>query len=180
MTGVATRELVCHPQSISEFVRRVHVTLRPLAEDRLASRYVIEGAIARLRIPAPTRPSRAEGLWQHTCCELFISCSGAAYREFNFSPSGRWQHYFFERYREGRALADDAVQPSIAVRLGSESAQLDADVALAPLRGSRAGKVRIGLSAVIEDEDGRLSYWALRHPPGQPDFHHPDGFDLEL
>jgi hypothetical protein len=180
MTGVARHELVCHPQSSSKFVREVHVTLQPLRDGRLASRYVVEGEIARLRIPAPVGSGRAEGLWQHTCCELFISSSGAAYREFNFSPSGRWQHYSFERYREGRALADDAIPPTIAVRLGSEGIQLDAEVALALLRGGRAGKLRIGLSAVIEDEEGRLTYWALRHPPGKPDFHHPGAFAVEL
>jgi len=36
------------------------------------------------------------------------------------------------------------------------------------------------LSAVIEDDDGAFSYWALRHPPGKPDFHHPDAFALML
>jgi hypothetical protein len=40
--------------------------------------------------------------------------------------------------------------------------------------------LRIGASAVIEDDGGALSYWALRHPPGKPDFHHPDAFALEL
>jgi hypothetical protein len=38
----------------------------------------------------------------------------------------------------------------------------------------------VGLCAVIEDEHGRLSYWALRHAPGKPDFHRRDGFALEL
>jgi hypothetical protein len=33
---------------------------------------------------------------------------------------------------------------------------------------------------VIEAADGSLSYWALRHPPGKPDFHHRDAFALEL
>lgn len=37
-----------------------------------------------------------------------------------------------------------------------------------------------GLSAVIEEADGTLSYWALAHPAGKPDFHHPDCFVLEL
>jgi len=44
----------------------------------------------------------------------------------------------------------------------------------APLR------LLIAMAAVVEDEGGRLSYWALRHPPGKPDFHHPDSFALEL
>jgi hypothetical protein len=38
----------------------------------------------------------------------------------------------------------------------------------------------VGLSAVIEEVDGSKSYWALRHPPGQPDFHHRDCFALRL
>jgi hypothetical protein len=33
---------------------------------------------------------------------------------------------------------------------------------------------------VIEENDGMLSYWSLKHPPGNPDFHHPDSFALEL
>jgi hypothetical protein len=39
---------------------------------------------------------------------------------------------------------------------------------------------RLGLSAVIEDSSGAKSYWALAHPPGKPDFHHPDCFAHEL
>ncbi len=40
--------------------------------------------------------------------------------------------------------------------------------------------LRLGLSAVLEMKDGSLSYWALAHPPGKPDFHHPDSFALTL
>jgi len=38
----------------------------------------------------------------------------------------------------------------------------------------------IGLSAIIIEAHGTKSYWALRHPPGPPDFHHPDCFALTL
>ena len=34
----------------------------------------------------------------------------------------------------------------------------------------------LGLSAVIEEANGRKSYWALAHPPGKADFHHADCF----
>jgi hypothetical protein len=40
--------------------------------------------------------------------------------------------------------------------------------------------LRLGLSAVIEDHYGRLGYWALRHPPGKPDFHNAACFALEI
>ena len=52
--------------------------------------------------------------------------------------------------------------------------ELDASIQVQP------GKLVLALSAVIEHLDGRISYWALRHPPGKPDFHHPQGFALEL
>ena len=50
-----------------------------------------------------------------------------------------------------------------------------------PVPGAQAGaELRLALSAIVEDETGALSYWALRHGPGQPDFHHPDAFVLTL
>ncbi len=44
----------------------------------------------------------------------------------------------------------------------------------------RGSKVRCALSAVLENDDGELSYWALHHPAATPDFHHPAGFVMEL
>jgi hypothetical protein len=43
-----------------------------------------------------------------------------------------------------------------------------------------ASHLQVGLSAVVEEESGTLSYWALKHGPGKADFHCPDGFLLEL
>ena len=34
----------------------------------------------------------------------------------------------------------------------------------------------INLTAVLEEQDGTKSYWALAHPPEKPDFHMPDCF----
>jgi hypothetical protein len=44
----------------------------------------------------------------------------------------------------------------------------------------QARVLRLALAAVVEEDDGRLSYWALQHAPGNPDFHHPECFTLEL
>jgi hypothetical protein len=49
---------------------------------------------------------------------------------------------------------------------------------LTALRG--APRLLLGLSAVVEEENGTLSYWALKHPRDKPDFHCPDGFVFEL
>ena len=39
---------------------------------------------------------------------------------------------------------------------------------------------KVSIAAVIEEEGGKLSYWAFAHPPGQPNFHHPDCFVASL
>jgi hypothetical protein len=38
----------------------------------------------------------------------------------------------------------------------------------------------VGISAVVATKSGEISYWALAHPAGSPDFHHKDCFALKL
>jgi hypothetical protein len=148
----------------------------------LAITYSFEGDLARVRVPAPREPRIAHGLWQRTCCECFIALEGEpGYHEFNFAPSGEWAAYAFAKYREGEALVDEALNPRIGVRRSSDRLELDASI---PLQRLSAGHARerllVALSAVIEDEAGALSYWALTHPAGRPDFHHRDSFTLRI
>jgi hypothetical protein len=51
-------------------------------------------------------------------------------------------------------------------------------VALLALPGD--GTLLLGLAAVIEDQSGNLSYWALAHRAEKPDFHSPAGFVVEI
>jgi hypothetical protein len=153
----------------------VHAGLNRLPGGTLEVRYVLAGNLSGLRIDPP----RTGELWQHTCFEIFIAPRGMpSYYEFNFSPAGDWAAHAFSRYRQGARLADAALDPQLAVRSSSERLELDARVALDRLHLS--GELDIGLSAVIEAADGALSYWALRHPPGKPDFHHADAFALKV
>ena len=145
-------------------------------------RYTIAGRLEHVRVPEPRPPRPADRLWEHTCCETFMRLSGAsAYHEMNFAPSGEWAAYAFDRYRQGAQAAIAALDPEVSVRRVPGALELSARMRLDRLSPaySRA-KLAIALAAVIEDEDGTLSYWALVHPPGKPDFHHPDAFALEL
>jgi hypothetical protein len=134
-------------------------------------------ATGALAIPPPGPVERREGLWEATCFELFVRpLSGDAYLEFNFSPSRAWAAYEFQSYRKGRR--DLPLAPPTIERWGdvtgySLEAELDLIVPW-------AFPCRVGLSAVVEEADGTKSYWALAHPLGKPDFHHPDCFALEL
>ena len=100
---------------------------------------------------------------------------GPGYREFNLSPSGTWQVYDFRGYRDGGEPAAIALSPSLCDR-SPQACSLA--VALSPLPSGPT--LRLGLSAVIEETNGRLSYWALHHPPGRPDFHYTGAFALTL
>ena len=78
--------------------------------------------------------------------------------------------------------------PVIAVELDAGWFRLRASLDVGRLQlpapngnaGARDWTGRFGLAAVIEETNGRRSYWALAHPPGKPDFHHADGFALEV
>ena len=148
----------------------------------LALTFALAGELERVRVPPPRAPRSAERLWQHTCCEIFIARAGAqAYHEFNLAPSGEWAAYAFRSYRAGELLADPALDPRIAVRGAAGRLELDALIRLNRLSPHHSGAaLSIGLAAVVEDGTGALGYWALRHAPGKPDFHHPDAFALTL
>jgi hypothetical protein len=163
-----------HPATPCTAVRGIQAKMTRNADGILDVSYRIEGDLDRVRIPAPRPPRTGEGLWRHTCCELFIAdAAGPGYREFNFSPSGEWAAFRFTRYREGESFA--APDPRIGVARSAGALDLTAQI-----EPGHSGKLRIGLSMVIEEIDGALSYWALRHAPGKPDFHHRHAFALEL
>jgi hypothetical protein len=89
--------------------------------------------------------------------------------------------YRFNAYREGMSSVEVALAPKISLKRLDQGLELCASVSVGDMADLfDAGPLRIALAAVIEDENGRLSYWGLRHPPGKPDFHHPDGFALEV
>jgi hypothetical protein len=176
-----TAKLVPHPDSRAAAARGVHARVCRAADGWLTVRYVLEEP-AHVLVPSP-RPMRfADGLWAHTCFELFIACrSEAAYHELNFSPSGEWAAYAFEGYRRRVGLAEPAFAPQLYVRSGAMFPEVEASIALARLSPAYASAaLAVGLSAVIEAPDRTLSYWALAHPQGKPDFHHRDAFALEL
>ena len=176
-----TVELQCHPTSRAQSARGIQAQVGWGQGGALALTFSLTGDVVRFRIPTPQPSRRADGLWQHTCFEVFIRHEGEpGYYEFNFAPSGAWAAYAFSRYRDGAPLAQ-AVDPRIAVRRAEQQLELDALIRLeclplVPL----CARLQLALSAVIEDKQGVLSYWALTHPPGRPDFHHPDAFVLEL
>ena len=172
-----------HPASPASPIDRIEVELERRGEIGLRLTYRASGDLERLRMPKATEPGRrADELWRHTCFEAFIRpASSEGYLELNFAASIQWAAYRFEGYRAGMAEANVEPWELVVCR---EADLLKLEVDIEPGRMARpdlpAPAWLVGLSAVIEDVDGGLSYWALAHPSAKPDFHHPDSFVLEL
>jgi hypothetical protein len=155
-----------------------------LADGRLALDYRLAADLAALRIPAPAAARRSDGLWRHTCFEAFVALPATSgYLEYNFSPSGAWAAYRFDAYRTGMAPLAQGAVPAIHCRESDLGLDLRVSVDLAWLdipRRVPAGALRLGLTAVIEDRAGGLSYWALVHASEKPDFHRAESFVAAL
>ncbi len=174
-------ELHRHPGSPASPVDNIQVLATRLAEGRLSLVFDVAGDLDRLRLPLVDNPQREDGLWRRTCLEAFVrSPQEEGYFEFNFAPSGSWAAYGFSGYRALLGNADVPAPTLKSVRSGSHLGlvvRLDLGGCCEILPW---GEWQAGISAVIEADDGSISYWALAHPPGKPDFHHPDCFALTL
>jgi hypothetical protein len=173
--------LVCHPDTPCAVLQGISVAVQWLQSGDLCLAYTLTGELVQLRIPAPQTPAATDGLWQHTCLEAFVAEGDTnAYREFNFSPSGQWAAYGFTAYRQrGEWVASQP--PAMTLKQTGDNLVLVVMVSAADLPVKKVDNPGLlGLTAVIEAVDGSKSYWALRHPAGQPDFHHRDGFVHEI
>jgi hypothetical protein len=172
-----THRLVPHPDSPPLRVRSIEARVASVDATWLRLRWRMDGA-ERMVIPAFAGKGRADGLWTTTCFELFLKAPGSErYTELNLSPSERWNAYDFTGYRAGMTERMLPHEPTCTARVGQSMTIFDAAV---PVAGLPPLPWQYGLSAVIEEEGGTLSYWAIAHPRGKPDFHHAACFAGEL
>lgn len=176
------RTLQLHPDSECTAVTRIDVDIARPRAGQLMLHYRVSGTIDELRLPPVAAPARADDLWRHTCFEAFVRATrGAGYHEFNFAPSTQWAAYRFTGYREGMSTPGEIRAPRIDARAHPGSFELEAALEFDTSASMPSDAPwQLGLACVLEEANGRKSYWALVHPPGAPDFHHRVGFAHEL
>lgn len=158
----------------TDVIRALNVHIWKSDAVTLALRYVLDTDLPRLRVPATRTPRHADELWTHTCFEMFLrkAADTPAYYELNASPSSEWALYSFDGYHQNMAPMNPVQSPRIRVTSDLGHLQLEVHLNLRDI--PHAGGM--ALAAVIEDDDGELSYWALRHISPRPDFHQLDSF----
>lgn len=178
--------LLCHPSTPDDALTSITVEVASPTADLLVLYFRIAGDIDRLKLPAQAASKFEHELWRHTCLEAFLALpAGEGYFEFNFSPSSQWAAYRFDSYRRGMTPLHPTPPPRVIFRRRDGELEADVDIPLGAIAGLTADDLRgresrLAVSAVMENEQGCISYWALAHPPGKPDFHHRDGFALVL
>lgn len=173
--------LLLHPDFRCAAVESIGVEATRSPPAALSVRYFVTGDIRGLFLPSSSGPGRADELWRHTCFELFLRAGAQdAYYEFNFAPSLRWGAYRFDNYRQGMRVLE-VPAPRMDTRQDARTFEFRCALDLDGLPDPDAGtNWQLGLTTIIEEACGGLSYWALAHPQGKPDFHHKVSFALAL
>jgi hypothetical protein len=147
----------------------------------LAIQYDLRGRLGEVAIPSPAAvPLRKYDLWEATCGELFFGVRGAPnYWEVNLSPAGHWNVFALSGYRQG--LTEEGAFQSLpfGVQRQAQRLLLTLELDLGRII-PRDLPLEVGITAVVQDHDGRLTYWALAHPGPEPDFHRRDSFLIRV
>jgi len=167
------RVLIPFPGSRPDGSGLIDITLDREGEGCLAVTFRASGFVGGVTLPERGQPSHRNGLWEHTCCEVFAMREDGSYAEFNLAPSADWAAYGFTGYRQEMSVLD-APRPRIRSRATDDGFVLEAFI---PWR-DWPEVASIAVSAVIETPDGEKTYWALAHASDKPDFHHPASFIL--
>ena len=152
-----------HPDTPPGAIHTVDAELRRVTGGVVATFHAI-GDVAKLVIPSPVTPARADDLWRTTCFELFVGGEGEFYREYNLSPSGAWAAYEFAAHRDGRRDINALIEIETLI----DNKRLSV---IAKIESEFIDPAPVGLTAVIEETDGIIRYWATAFAPGEPDFH---------
>jgi hypothetical protein len=135
--------------------------------------YKLQGDLSGLDL-GEGHPHRARviKLWEKSCFELFIKNPQDSYIEFNFSPVFEWNAFYF--VKKGDELKEYAPMNEIKVDvfLSDDVFQLIVEIAKEKFPAGFFGpNLEVGITSVVKDKKGSLSYWALSHCDTRPNFH---------
>jgi hypothetical protein len=142
--------------------------------------YSLLGDLSDVEIPSAAEPKRQGKLWESTCFEFFLGTKNdKRYWEFNLSPAGHWNVYRFDNYRSG--LKEETAFPTLPFDVQTEPDALSISLKLnlgAIVPANQA--LEVAIATVVKNQQGELSYWALKHLGKEPDFHLRESFTLRL
>ena len=153
-----------------------HITIETelnTTESSVFISYKVSGELAGIDLGhGEPNHSRVIKLWEKTCFELFLKTKEDSYIEFNFSPEFEWNCFYFQK--KGDTLVEyaryDSVKTDILLSLDVFHLIVELDKSKFP-DGFFHGQVNAGITSVIKEKNGKITYWALSHHDTRPNFH---------
>ncbi len=153
---------------------------------QLTVAYLLSGDLDKVTIPSlGLGGGRRDRLWEQTCFELFwasgpVPTTTTPYWEINLSPSGDWNVFALDGYRQGLKEEATISRLSFGVARKPEGICLNLwNMDIGDLVNVNQ-PLWLGISAVIVLESREQTYWAIAHPGSEADFHHHGSFVLSL
>lgn len=167
------------------------------SKEFLSIEYHLQGDLNSVAIdPLVISPSRQPELWAKTCFEFFIGVPGDSnYWEFNLSPSGDWNVFQLDDYRQGLREETAFIWLPFKIDRQVDSLLLTAVFDLSKIISldslserlllrqrlrQRQRSLEISVTTVIKSTQNEISYWALTHQGKEADFHLRDSFILKM
>ena len=149
--------------------------------EMLSIEYQLQGDLNAIAIDLPTAiPSRKFELWTDTCFEFFIGILGNSdYWEFNLSPSGDWNVFHLDNYRQGLQNELEFTSLPFTIDRQASSLLLTLTFNLSEIISVERA-VEISVTAVIKSHPNEISYWALTHSGTTADFHQRNSFIIKI
>jgi hypothetical protein len=147
----------------------------------LSIEYQVQGDLNAVAIaPLNSLPSRKFELWESTCFEFFIGVPGNSnYWEFNLSPTGDWNVFALDNYRQGLRNEIAFTSLPIAIDRQANTLLLKLTVDLTNII-SLDRNLEVSVTTVIKSTEDKISYWALTHTGTEADFHRRDSFIINI
>jgi hypothetical protein len=169
------------PFSSNESLSHLQITGNIARHDnQLTINYQLIGDLKTVVIPSPSNtPTRKHELWEETCFEFFLGIKDTTqYWEFNLSPSGDWNVYRFDGYRQGMTEeAAFSILPFKVHQFDDLSLTLNLDLSKII---SKTQNIDVAITTVIKNSNNTVNYWALTHCSKEADFHLRDSFVINL
>jgi hypothetical protein len=162
---------------------QIEINGRVERNDRIFSiEYRLQGDLNSVSIdPRRIPPSRQPELWGATCFEFFIGVVGdPSYWEFNLSPSGDWNVFHLDDYRQG--LQDETAFTALPMEIDRQDNLLVLKLScdLSKIISTIDLGLEVAITAVIKSSQNEMSYWALTHAGTEADFHLRDSFIIKI
>ena len=155
---------------------------------KLDASYRLSGDLNSLLLPKTNKikAERKGELWETTCFEFFLkNIRHPFYLEFNLAPTGHWNCFSFDGYRQNMREYDGIQSVDINFEKGENHILLESEIQLIPAEfflpdDFNDGDIRCALSSVIENKEHVKTYWAPGHFSERPDFHKEENFSIQI